>query len=157
MQHPLEAPEVRGALLHALLLALHLPGQHQAQVRRLQVQCLQELLLLPEAREGVDLLRLPASQVSGQVDLRCPLVARSPLSQVGAAEGDWSAQSPDCSEEIAEVCGTPRDLYKENGGGLCFLSGLILSFIHSTSMCWILGNYAGCGNMMVDLADCLWG
>lgn len=49
VQHPLEAPEVRGALLHALLLALHLPGQRQAPLRRVPVQRLQELLLLPEA------------------------------------------------------------------------------------------------------------
>ena len=67
MQHPLEAPEVRGPLLHALLLALRLPRQHQAPLWGLCVQRLQELLLLPEAREGVDLLRLPASQVSGRV------------------------------------------------------------------------------------------
>lgn len=85
MQHPLEAPEICGALLHALLLAFHLPGQHQAQVCWLHVQCLQELLLLPEAREGVDLLRLPANQVSGQVDLTCPLGAQSFFSQVGAS------------------------------------------------------------------------
>lgn len=65
VQHPLEAPEVRGALLHALLLALHLPRQQQAPLWGLRVQRLQELLLLPEAREGLGLLRLPASQVSG--------------------------------------------------------------------------------------------
>lgn len=70
MQHPLQAPEVRGALLHALLLALHLPRQHQAPLWGLRVQRLQELLLLPEAREGLDLLRLPTGQVSGPVDPR---------------------------------------------------------------------------------------
>lgn len=67
MQHPLEAPKVRGALLHALLLTLHLPGQQQASVWGLSVQRLQELLHLPEAREGLGLLCLPASQVSGLV------------------------------------------------------------------------------------------
>lgn len=67
MQHPLETPEIRGALLHAMLLALHLPGQRQAPLRGVQIQRLQELLLLPEARETMGLLRLPASQVSGCV------------------------------------------------------------------------------------------
>lgn len=64
MLHPLQAAPLQRALLHPLLLALHLPAEPQAPVPGLPVQHLQDLLHLQQEGESVALLGVPEGQVS---------------------------------------------------------------------------------------------
>lgn len=64
MLHPLQAAPLQRALLHPLLLALHLPAQPQAPVPGLPVQRLQDLLHLQQEGESLALLGMPEGQVS---------------------------------------------------------------------------------------------